>query len=112
VNVNGETANAVPMEEFVEIELSQSLRFLIVAMHDRSAGNVAAANREELRAHRAYQEALHLFWVLRHHICRTAARRLAIRIRKTERELTRFPRPLQCGPATHHQRNGQLWPGR
>ena len=108
MNVNYGTENAGPMEEFVEIELSRSLRFLIVAMNDRSAGNVAAANREELRAYRAYQEALHLFWTLRNHICRTGARRLAIRIRKTEKELTRFPRPLQRGPATHHQRNGQL----
>ena len=82
MNVNYGTENAGPMEEFVEIELSRSLRFLIVAMNDRSAGNVAAASRQELSAYRAYHEALHLFGVLRHHICRTAARRLAVRIEK------------------------------
>jgi len=74
----------------VEIELSRSLRFLIVAVNDRSAGNVAAASREELSAYRAYQEAVHLFRVLRHYICRTAARRLAIRIKKTGKSLTQF----------------------
>jgi len=87
VNVNGEGGNAELMEEFVAIELRRSLRFLIVAMSDRSAGHLAAASRQELSAHRAYHEALHLYRVLRHHICRTAARRLAIRIRKTGNRL-------------------------
>lgn len=108
MNVNGEMGNALPMEEFVEIELSRSLRFLVVARNDRSAGNVAAANREELSAHRAYQEALHLFWVLRHHIRRTAARRLAIRIRKTGKDLTRFLPAFQRRLGNHHERNEQL----
>jgi len=84
VNVNGGTQNAASWEEFVDIELSRSLGFLIVAMNDRSAGKVAAANREELSAHRAYQEALHRFRVLRHHMCQTGARRLALRIKEID----------------------------
>ena len=82
MNVRGGTRSAADLGEFVENELNRSLGFLSVAVNDRTAGNVAAANREELSAHRAYQEALHLFRVLRHHICRTGARRLAIRITK------------------------------
>ena len=54
----------------------------MVGVNDWSAGNVAAANREELSAHRAYQEARYLFRVLRDPICQTGARRLAIRIKK------------------------------
>ncbi len=69
------------MEAFAEIELSRSLRFLIVAVN--------ATDRGELGEHRAYQEALHLFRVLRPPICRTAARRLAIRIKKTGEESCR-----------------------
>jgi len=57
MNVNGGNGNALPMEEVVEIELSRSLGFLIAAMN--------ASDREELGAHRAYQEALHLFRALR-----------------------------------------------
>ena len=84
VSVNGGAENAASWEEFVDIELSRSLGFLTVAMNDRSAGKVAAAGREELIAHRAYQEALHLFRVLRHQMCRTGARRLALRIKEID----------------------------
>jgi hypothetical protein len=84
VGVNGGMRNALGLEELVKIELSRSLGFLTVAMNDRSAGNVAAASREELSAHRAYQEALHLFSVLRHHMCQTGARRLAVRIKEID----------------------------
>jgi hypothetical protein len=82
VDVNGEVTNPVDLEEFVKIELRRSLGFLIAAMNDRSAGNVAAANHEELSAHRAYQEALYLFRVLRSHLCQAGARRLSIRIKE------------------------------
>ncbi len=61
MNVNGGTGNAVQMEAFVEIELSRSLRFLIVAVN--------ATDREELGQQRAYQEALHPFRVLRPVLC-------------------------------------------
>jgi len=82
VNANGKTANVLHLEQFVEIELSRSLDFLTVATSDRSAGNVVAANRGELSAHRAFEEAQRLFRVLRGHICQIGARRLAIRIKK------------------------------
>jgi hypothetical protein len=82
VNVNGGKGNAADLEEFIEIELSTTLGCLILAMNDRLTGKVAAANRGELCAHRAYQEALHLFRVLRDQIGQTRARRLAIRIKK------------------------------
>jgi hypothetical protein len=84
VNVNGGKGNAADLEEFIEIELSRTLGCLILAMNDRLTGKVAAANRGELGAHRAYQEALRLFRVLRHHIGQTAARRLAVRIKKID----------------------------
>jgi hypothetical protein len=84
VKVNGGTGNTVDVEELVKIELSRSLGFLTVSMNDRSAGNIAAANREELSAHRAYQEALHLYRVLRSHLCQAGARRLALRIKKID----------------------------
>lgn len=82
MNVKGGTRSAVDLGEFVENELNRSLGFLSVAVKNECAGNVAAANREELCAHRAYHEALYLFRVLRRHICRTGAQRLAIRIKK------------------------------
>jgi hypothetical protein len=82
VNVNGGAQNAASWEELVDSELSRSLAFLIVATNYRSAGNVTSANREELSAHRAYQEALYLFKVLRHLMRKTAARRLALRIKE------------------------------
>ena len=82
MNTNGGKGNAAGLEEFIEIELSRSLGCLILAMNDRLTGKVAAANRGELSAHRAYQEALHLFRVLRDHIGQSGARRLAIRIKK------------------------------
>ena len=84
MNANGSTLNSVDLEELVEIELSTTLTFLVVARDDRSAGKVAAASREELSAHRAYQEALNLFRVLRHYICPSGARRLAIRMREID----------------------------
>jgi hypothetical protein len=84
VNVDSGTRNAASWEQFVDIELSRSLSFLTVAMNHRAAGNVAAANREELSAHRAYQEALHLFRVLRRHMRQTGARRLALRIKEID----------------------------
>jgi hypothetical protein len=82
LKVSSGPGNAANLEEFVDIGLSTTLTFLVVARKDRRAGNVTAANREELRAHRAYQEALHLFRVVHPHICQTGARRLAIRIKE------------------------------
>jgi hypothetical protein len=82
--VNGRMRSAVDLEELVNIELSRSRGFLTIAMNDRSAGNVASAGRAELSAHRAYQQALHLFRVLRRHICQTGARRLALRIKEID----------------------------
>jgi hypothetical protein len=108
VNVSHGTENAVRMEELVEIELSRSLGFLIVAVNDRTAGNVAAASRQELSAYRAHQEALHLFRVLRHFICRTAARRLAIRIKTTGKDLTQFPSVATRRLETLQKRTEQL----
>jgi len=84
VNVDGGTQNAASWEQFVDIELSRSSGFLTVAMNDRASGKVAAASREELSAHRAYQEALHLFRVLRRHMRQTGARRLALRIKEID----------------------------
>ena len=75
---------AVDFGEFVENELRKSLDFLGIAVNDRSAGNVAAADGEELSAHRAYHEALYLFRVLRPRISHAGVRRLAIRIRETK----------------------------
>ncbi len=80
MDVNGGTGNAADLEEFVDIQLNATLALQVAAEDDRSAGNVAVANREELSAHRAYQEAVHLFRVLRSHIGRAGARRLSIRI--------------------------------
>jgi len=80
MDVNGGAGNATNLEEFVDLQLSAALTSQLAAMNDRSAGNVAAANRGELDAHRAYQEALHLFRVLRSHMCPAGARRLSIRI--------------------------------
>ena len=82
MKVSGGAANDVKLEKFVDIELSTALTFLVVARDDRCSGNVTAANHGELSAHRAYQEALYLFRVLRPQICRSGARRLAIRIKK------------------------------
>jgi hypothetical protein len=82
VNANSGTRSAVDPGEFVESELIRTLGFLSLAVNDRRAGNMAAGNRKELSAHRAYQEALYLFRVLRPDICQTGARRLAIRIRE------------------------------
>jgi hypothetical protein len=82
VRVSNGTGNTVTLEKFVDIGLSATLTFLVAARDDRRAGNVAAANRQELGAHRAYQEALYLFRVLRPHVCQAGARRLAIRIKK------------------------------
>jgi hypothetical protein len=81
VKVSRGTGNAVKLEEFVDIgqQRNPDLPKLVVAMNDRSAGNVAAASREELRSHRAYQEAPHLFRV---HICQNGVRRLAIGIKE------------------------------
>ena len=76
------SVNALQLEQFVDIELSTALAFLVVAKDKRCTGNVTAADHGELNAHRAYQEALYLFKVLRPHICRSGARRLAIRIKK------------------------------
>jgi hypothetical protein len=84
----------VNLEEFVDIGLSKTLTFLVVARKDRRAGNVTAASREELGAHRAYQEALHLFRVLRPHICQTGARRLAIRIKEIGNSMRRLAPPV------------------
>jgi hypothetical protein len=95
VKVSSRTMNAVNLEKFVDIELSTTLTFLVVARKDRRAGNVTAANREELGAHRAYQEALHLFRVLRSRICQTGARRLAIRIREIGNAMRRLAPPVQ-----------------
>ena len=80
MDVNGRTGDAANLEEFIDIQLRAALTFLVAARDDRSAGNVAAANREELSAHRAYQEALHLFRVLRRRICQAGMQRLALRI--------------------------------
>ncbi len=66
MNVNGGTGNAVPIEELIQIEVSRSLRFLIAAMN--------ATDREQLDEHGAYQEALHLFRVLRPPILRDPRR--------------------------------------
>jgi hypothetical protein len=81
VKVSSGTGNAVNLEELVDMGLNTTLTFLVVAREDRCTGNVRAASRGELGAHRAYQEALHLFRVLRTRICQTGARRLAVRIR-------------------------------
>jgi hypothetical protein len=72
----------VNLAEFIDIELSTVLTFLDDARDDRCTGNLTTANHAELSAHRAYEEALHLFRVLRPHICQTGARRLAIRLKK------------------------------
>ena len=72
----------VNLEQFVDIELSTALTFLVVARDNRCTGNATGANNGELKAHRAYQEALYLFRVLRPNICRSGARRLASRIKK------------------------------
>ena len=82
MDVNGGTGSAVDLEEFVDIQLRATMTFLAAASDDRSAGNGAAANREELSAHRAYQEALHLFRVLSRQIRQAGIRRLAIRIKE------------------------------
>jgi hypothetical protein len=82
VNVRTVTGSAIDFGEFVESELGKSQDFLSIAVTARSAGNVAAANRAELSALRAYEEALYLFSVLRRHISQAGARRLAIRIKK------------------------------
>ena len=82
MKVSSVTVNGVNLEEFVDIELSTALSFLVEARDDRHRGNVAAVNHGELSAHRAYQEALYLFRVLRPRICQTGVRRLAIRIKK------------------------------
>ena len=83
MKVSGGAANDVKLEKFVDIELSTALTFLVLARDDCCSGNVTAANHGELSAHRAYQEALYLFRVLRRpQICRSGARRLAIRIKK------------------------------
>ena len=86
--------NAVNLEEFVDIGLNTTLTFLVVARKDRRAGNVTAASREELGAHRAYQEALHLFRVLRSRMCQTGARRLAIRIKEIGNAMRRLAPPV------------------
>jgi hypothetical protein len=82
VKVSNGTDNTVTLEKFVDIGLSATLTFVAAARDDRCAGNGTAASRQELGAHRAYQEALYLFRVLRPHICQTGARRLATRIKK------------------------------
>ena len=82
MKAKGGARSAVDFAEFVENELSKSLDFLGIAVNDRSAGNVAAANSEELSAHRAYHEALYLLRVLRPRISHAEVRRLAIRIRE------------------------------
>jgi hypothetical protein len=94
LKVSSGTGNAVNLEEFVDIGLSTTLAFLVVVRNDRRAGNVTAASREELGAHRAYQEALHLFRVLRPHICQTGARRLAIRIKAIGNAMRRLAPPV------------------
>jgi hypothetical protein len=86
VNVRRGTFS-VDFGQFVENELSKSLNFLRVAVDDRSAGNVTAARREELAAHRAYHEALYLFTLLRSRISGARTRRVAIRIREIERAM-------------------------
>ena len=95
MKVSSGTMNAVNLEEFVDIGLNTTLTLPVVARKDRRAGKVTAANREELGAHRAYQEALHLFRVLRSHICQTGARRLAIRIREIGNAMRRLAPPVQ-----------------
>lgn len=82
MDVNGSTRNGVCVEEFVDVQLSATLAFLVAARDDRSTGNVVAANRAELAAHRAYQEALHLFRVLRRNISQAGMQRLIIRIKE------------------------------
>jgi len=89
VNVSCGTGNAVPIEPFGAIELRRSLACLVAAMN--------ATDREKLGAHLAYEEALHLFRVLRPHMCRTAALRLAIRIKKTDRDFTAFSSSSSVG---------------
>ncbi|HEX5413907.1 MAG TPA: hypothetical protein VFZ27_18845 [Terriglobia bacterium] len=84
MNVNAGTAIAENLEEFVDIQLRATLTFLVAARDDRSAGNVAAASREELSAHRAYQEALYLFRILRPHICQSGMQRLTLRIEEID----------------------------
>ena len=82
MKVSSGIGNAVSLEEFVDSELSTTLTFLVSAREDRHSGNVTAANRSELSAHRAYQGALYLFRVLRPSICQTGARRLALKIKE------------------------------
>ena len=80
------------LEELVDIELSKTLTYLVVASNGRRTGDVAVAIREELSAHRAYQEALHLFRVLRDQIGQAGARRLALRVKKMARPCTKASR--------------------
>jgi hypothetical protein len=94
VKVSSGTMKAGNLEEFVDIGLNTTLAFLVVARKDRCAGNVMAASREELGAHRAYQEALHLFRVLRPRICQTGVRRLAIRIKEIGNAMRRLAPPV------------------
>jgi hypothetical protein len=74
----------VDFGQFIENAVSKSLDFLRVAVNDRSAGDLTAARREELAAHRAYQEALYLSTLLRSRISDARARRVAVRIREIE----------------------------
>ena len=84
VNAKAEMRSAVKFGEFIESDLSKSLEFLKIAVNDRCAGNVTAAKRGELSAHRAYHEALYLFRVLRPHLSQAGVGRLVIRIREIE----------------------------
>jgi hypothetical protein len=84
VKAGSRAENIASLEELVDIELSETLSYLLVARNQRRAGHITAAIRQELSAQRAYQEARNLFRVLRHHICQAAARRLAVRIKKID----------------------------
>lgn len=79
--------NAACLEKLVDFELSKTLTSLAVAQDDLCAGYAAAANHKELSAHRAFDEALRLFKVLRHHMRGVEARRLAVRIKAIGRSL-------------------------